>query len=94
MLTQPNVLTNVEAMFRLISLRVLSVISQFFRPKLPPPPPPPRGAMNPKPVHLAESTQNLSHSPTSRASNEPTTTWYSKRESLEYELEHPAIGEE
>ena len=80
MLTQPNVLTNVEAMFRLISLRFLSVISQFFRPKLPPPP---RGAMNPKPVHLAESTQNLSHSPTSRASNEPTTTWYSKRESLE-----------
>ena len=79
-------LTNVDAMLRLMSLRFLSVISQFFRamPKpMPPPPPLLRGAMKPKPVHLAESTQNLSHSPTSRASNAPTTTWYSKRESLE-----------
>ena len=71
-------------MFRLMSLRFLSVISQFFRPK------PPLGAMNPKPVHLGESTQNLSHSPTSRASNVPTTTWYSKRESLAYGFEQPA----
>ena len=70
-------LTNVDAILRLMSLRFLSVISQFFLPK------PPRGAMKPNPVHRAESTQNLSHSATSRASKAPTTTWYSKRESLE-----------
>ena len=43
-------LTNVEAILRLMSLRFLSVISQFLRP--PKPPPLPRGAMNPNPVHL------------------------------------------